>query len=482
MIDAPCLSVRQLLCLCGLAAGLALAAPAGAAEPLRLHPDNPHYFLFRGKPTVLITSGEHYGAVLNRDFDYRRYLDELKARGFNLTRTFSGVYQEVPGSFNITDNTLAPARGKFLCPWARSTTAGAGDGRARFDLRAWDPAYFRRLKDFVAQAGKRGIVVELVLFCAVYDDNLWNVCPMKAGNNVNGVGNVKRLEIYALKEPRLTAVQEALVRKLAAELKECDNVYYEVCNEPYFGGVTRAWNDRMIATLVAAEKAFAGKHLIAQNIANRGAKIDTPNSAVSIFNFHYAAPPDTVAQNYALAKALGDDETGFKKTADRPYRTEGWDFILAGGAVYSNLDYSFTCARPDGTARVTTSPGGGGPALRKQLQILKDFIHGFDFVKMAPRNDLLKGKTIRTASGGAESRATVRVLAEVGRAYALYVNGGARARLVLELPAGAYRAEWVNPRTGRIDRAEEFKHKGGPGTLASPAYEEDVALRLKRDR
>jgi hypothetical protein len=27
--------------------------------PIALHPDNPHYFLFRGKPTVLITSAEH---------------------------------------------------------------------------------------------------------------------------------------------------------------------------------------------------------------------------------------------------------------------------------------------------------------------------------------------------------------------------------------------------------------------------------------
>src|SRR5262245_29626948 len=55
--------------------GALLAAPAAAAaEPLRLHPDNPHYFLFRGKPTVLITSGEHYGAVLNLDFDYVAYL------------------------------------------------------------------------------------------------------------------------------------------------------------------------------------------------------------------------------------------------------------------------------------------------------------------------------------------------------------------------------------------------------------------------
>ena len=131
--------------------------PAGAAQPrpLALHPANPHYFLFRGKPAVLITSGEHYGAVLNRDFDYLPYLDELKARGFNLTRTFSGTYSEVPGSFNIVDNTLAPAPKSYLGPWARSDRPGAADGGHKFDLTKWDPAYFKRLRDFVSQAGQR---------------------------------------------------------------------------------------------------------------------------------------------------------------------------------------------------------------------------------------------------------------------------------------------------------------------------------------
>src|SRR5882724_2400237 len=55
--------------------GIAALAAAGNSERLRLHPRNPHYFLFRGKPTVLITSGEHYGAVLNLDFNYVKYLD-----------------------------------------------------------------------------------------------------------------------------------------------------------------------------------------------------------------------------------------------------------------------------------------------------------------------------------------------------------------------------------------------------------------------
>ena len=223
------------------------------AEPLKLHPENPHYVVFRGKPTVLVASTEHYGAVLNRDFDYIRYLDELKAHGFNLTRTFSGTYFEVPGSFGIVDNTLAPARGRYLGPWARSDQGGAGDGGNRFDLTKFDPDYFARLEDFVTLAGKRGIVVELVLFCTIYDDKLWHVSPLRAGNNVNGIGKVARDQVYSLKDKALTAVQDALVRKFVTELKDCDNVYYEVCNEPYFGGVTKEWNDHIIATLTAAE-------------------------------------------------------------------------------------------------------------------------------------------------------------------------------------------------------------------------------------
>ncbi|MEI4884301.1 hypothetical protein, partial [Klebsiella pneumoniae] len=75
---------------------LLLAAPVLAqTSPIHLHPDNPRYFEFRGRPTFLLTSTEHYGAVLNLDFDYVPYLDELNRRGFNLTRTFSGVYFEV---------------------------------------------------------------------------------------------------------------------------------------------------------------------------------------------------------------------------------------------------------------------------------------------------------------------------------------------------------------------------------------------------
>jgi hypothetical protein len=246
--------------------------------------------------------------------------------------------------------------------------------------------------------------------------------------------------------------------------------------------VTRAWNDRIIAVLHDAEKSFPARHLIAQNISNGSTKIDRPNPHVSLFNFHYSTPPNSVAMNAKIGKAIGDDETGFRGTGDLAYRTEAWEFLLAGGATYSNLDYSFSCKHPDGTAKVTTSPGGGGPALRKQLQILKEFMDGLDFVSMRPDNGVLKGGYITAPLAGnpPEAKATARALVAPGQAYAAYVRGGTQATLNVEMPAGKYRVEWINTKTGTVDKREDFEHKGGTKALVSPAYREDIALRVRR--
>jgi len=452
---------------------------AVAAGPIRLHPDNPHYFEFRGRPTVLITAGEHYGAVLNLDFDYVRYLNVLQTHRFNLTRIFSGTYREVAGSFNITGNTLAPAAGRFVCPWARSETPGASDGGNKFDLTKWDDAYLTRLKDFIAQAGRRGVVVELVFFCTMYDEKLWDASPMNVRNNINGVGTVGRHEVYNARNKDLLAAQQAVVRQLVVELNEFDNLYYEICNEPYErGGLTSQWNDLIVAAIVETEASLPQKHLIAQGFPPGPRAISGLNPHISILNFH-AAKPDAVRLNYPLNRVVAFDETGGADRSDRKYRTEGWEFLLAGGGVYDHLDLSFTPDREDGMAVPLPpgTPGGGGPELRQQLRILKEFIEGFDLLRMAPAPGAIKQSRI---TGAPADKTAVWALAEAGQAYAVYVKGGTAAELSLELPAGAYSAEWVNPRTGRGEKAETFRHEGGERTLVSPVYSEDIALRVKR--
>ena len=102
-------------------------------QPIALHPENPHYFLFRGRPTALITSAEHYGAVINLDFDYVPYLDALAAHRLNYTRIYPGALFEREGDF-IAENVLAPRTGRLILPWARSAEPGCADGGNKFDL------------------------------------------------------------------------------------------------------------------------------------------------------------------------------------------------------------------------------------------------------------------------------------------------------------------------------------------------------------
>ena len=400
------------------------------AEPLRLHPDNSHYFLWQGKPLALITSAEHYGALVNLDFDYRRYLDALSEGGMNYTRVFVGAYVEPEGAFNIERNTLAPLPERFICPWKRSGQAGYANGGNRFDLSLWDSDYFDRLNDFMSHAAKRNVIVEVTLFCTMYEEKQWKLSPMNGRNNVNGVGDIDRTHVYNRDKNRdLQAVQEKLVRKLVDELNGFDNFFFEICNEPYFQGVTLDWQHRIVDVIVEAERSLPKRHLIAQNIANNSAKVTDPHPAVSIFNFHYATPPDTVAMNWDLNRVIGDDETGFRGTGDAAYRMEAWDFIMAGGGLYNNLDYSFAAGFEDGTFNYPpTQPGGGNPGFRKQIRVLSEFFHALPFLGMQADNRIIRG--------GIPAGGTARALVEPeGRNIAIYVRN--------EGSTGPWSARWT---------------------------------------
>jgi len=437
------------------------------SEHLSLCPDNPHYLQFRGRPTVLITSAEHYGAVLNLDFDYVTYLETLAAEGFNLTRIFSGVYSEMPGRFGIVANTLAPAPGRLACPWQKV-------GGNRYDLEQWEPAYFERLRDFMVVASRCAVVVEYVFFCFWYDDGLWAVCPMNADNNVNGIGDVPKEAFLSLDDPGLVAAQDALVSKVVEELAEFDNLYYEVCNEPYSfhdGDLRLDWQHHVVDVVAEAEAALPHRHLVSINRQNGTARVTEPHPRVGVYNFHYAQP-SAVRDNYGLGRVIGDNETGFKGQSPTPYRREAWQFLMSGGGLFNHLDYSFTVDHPDGTSPVLgATPGWGGAEWRRQLQVLRDFMAGLDFVHMAPCNDAILRESPPEVS--------CHVLAEPGRQYAVYLWGGpGRFDLPMGLAPGHYRAEWINVLDGHVIATDDVSTDGGTARLRTPLMAEDIALRI----
>jgi len=478
-------------------------AATKSEQPVSLHPKNPHYFLFRGKTVAFITSGEHYGAVINADFDYQRYLATLQANGLNYTRLFGGSYVEVTGkSFGIARNDLAPAPGRFLAPWARSNTPGYAGGGNKFDLDRWDPEYFKRFHDFLTGASDRGIVVEISLFSSLYGDAQWDLSSLKPANNVNvnATETFDRTKLQTLDNGKFLAYQERYTRKLVQEANSFDNVIFEIQNEPWSdrpaaGGVigwvnqllplpardkfpnaadladdlSLAWQARVAEWITNEEASLPNKHLIAQNYSNFRFPIRQLLPGVSIANFHYAYP-EAVTWNYGLGKAISYDETGFMGRDDDLYRRQAWNFMLSGGGIFDALDYSFSPGHEDGTDTEPNGPGGGSASLRQQLHALSDFLQSLALADLHP-----DARTVKYARG-----TIARVLSNPGHEYAMYFDGDGPTEVTLDLPEGDYSGDWINVRTGKIERSDDVRATRGDVILKSPDFMNGIALRLKR--
>jgi len=460
---------------------------------ISLHPENPNYFLFKGKPTVLITSGEHYGAVMNTDFNYQKYLQTLQNDGLNYTRVFMGPYSEIGDhTFGISNNTMNPKPESWLTPWVKDKTSN------KYDLSKWNISFFDRLKAFMTAASEKGIVVEVTLFTSYYSNHQWSLSPFNPKNNVQGFDSISYKQVNTINNGQLMDIQEKYVRKIVQELNGFGNVFFEIQNEPWSDNPifvekivetdtlshaakwqrivetarseSLEWQKYIAQIIFSKEKDLPNKHLIAQNISNFRNKIENPDPTISIFNFHYAYP-EAASENLHLKKVISLDETGFMPHQDILYRTQAWKFILAGGAIYNNLDYSFTVGEEDGTHPIdSVTPGWSHPEYRKQMKILKDFIESFDFIRMKPDNSILKVTTGRLSG--------FQVLAETGKQYGIYLIGGSESEITLELPDGEYITEWINLLTGTKDRGQNLIAKNGSASLICPDFKEDIALKI----
>jgi hypothetical protein len=472
---------------------------AAQTDPIALDPANPHYFHYHGKTIALITSGEHYGAVLNPDIDFKLYLATLKADGLNYTRLFPGSYVEVPAkSFGIQRNDLAPEPGKFLAPWSRSETPGYAGGGNKFDLDHWNPTYFARLHDFLAEAERQGVIVEISLFSSQYGEPQWAVSPFNPANNVNGTSIADWKKLETIENGKILAYQEQYTRKLVHEAAAFSNVIFELQNEPWsdrpklvdvinpylFTGrdqypnsveipdeLSIAWQTRVAAWIADEEKPLPHKHLVAQNYTNFRFPVRRLIPGISIVNFHYAYP-DAVTLNYGLDKAIAYDETGFLGQDDAAYRRQAWNFLLSGGSTFDGLDYSFSPGHSAGDDTAPNGPGGGSPAFRKQLGILVQFLATLPLERMHPDTH-----TVLHAEGSVP-----RVLSDGATNWGIYLDGKneAASELKLDLPSGEYTADWLDVVTGETTQHAAFHQTGGEKSIQAPPYPAGIALRITR--
>ena len=465
---------------------LHFACLASLSAQIRLHPENHHYFEYKKQPTVLITSGEHYGAVINLDFDFETYLNALHQIGLNHTRIFLGDYVEEPNAFCIEKNTLAPAEGRFICPWQRSEVAGFSRGGNKFDLDRWDPAYFERLHKFMSAAQEKDIVVEAVLFFAGY---LYQHSPLHHSNNINSTDEITAKQYMTLENGNILERQRQYCTKLVEELNKYDNLIFNVANEPWFDNqehpgfasppplATKKWIERVSDWIVETERSLPKKHLISVDYTNEGQiipehELNTFFKNISVFNHHYDRNAQSVRLNYARTnRVMSFNETGLMPPVTPQYRIQGWKYIFSGGALYNNLDYTFQVGHEDGSGGTAFTcewyNGCTDQNMKYQLAALLKFMRTINFIKMKPDYQAV------ALNYGDEN---IYPLVWKGHEYAVYFEGGSKAKIKLHVPPGTWQVKWLQPSDLKELTVETVEIQQGSLDLIGPKYTEDILL------
>lgn len=461
-------------------------------QPISLHPQQPHIFVYKGKPTLLIGSGEHYGAVMNLGFDYKKYLATLRQDQQNITRIFVGAHREPANAFGIQRNTMSPTDEQYICAWEKTV-------EGKYDLNRWNEAYFNRLVDFVKEAAHNEVIVEINLFSSIYGSDIWSLSPLNPQNNIQSLPNLPIQKIYTVENEGFQTYLEAYTRKVVQTLNSFDNIFYEIQNEPWAdnGVYAGTWNDFIQADMLKAEgnmwrtridaagersllwqKRIASiikeeeqnlpkKHLISQNYTNFQYPLATVDPQIDIYTFHYAFPK-VVMQNYHWNKPICINESGFSGSKADPYRKQAWRFLLSGGAMYNNLDYSFTVGKEDGTDTTNIAPGHGSPAFRRQLQILHKFLYGFDLIKLRPDNQSI------IASYGADTYC----LSDKSTQWAIYSESYQVMSLLISLPKGKYKVSWIDVITGKEISNQVVESKKQAIKISPNKKIEELAIKI----
>ena len=339
-------------------------------------------------------------------------------------------------------------------------------------------------------AGKNDIIVEAVLFFASYT---LEYSPLYYKNNINGIDKINANQYMTLNNGNVLKRQEDYCRKLIKELNGYDNLIINVANEPWFDNqehpgfvslppkATKEWIKRVSQWIKETEADLAKKHLISVDYVNEGVKIseeDLQNyyKNISVFNHHYDRNAKSVALNYHTVKrAFAFNETGLMPPVTPQYRIQGWKYIFSGGALYNNLDFTFQAGYEDGSGKTDFTcewySGCTDPEIKVQLANLLKFVKRLNIIKMKPDFQSI------ALNYGDEN---IYPLIWKGHQYAVYFEGGNRAKIKLTITNGLWTVDWLNPADLNVISEEKYRVKNNFLELSGPKYSEDILLFVEK--
>ena len=425
--------------------------------PLRICADNPRYFADKEGRALLLTGSHVWYNLVDmgpedppKAFDYDAYLAWMKKYNHNFMRMWAWEmvqWNTKPNGAHarkdVTMFYVAPY------PWLRCGDGKALDGKPKFDLTKFDPAYFTRLRQRVEAARQNGIYVSIMLFegwAMQRIEDGFKTHPFNPQNNVNGIngdanGDGKGLEVHELVIPEVTEIQKAYIRKVVDTVNDLDNVLYEISNENH--PASTPWQYAMIRYIHEYEKGKPQQHPVGMTFQYAGGKNQ------DLFD----SPADWISPN---------PEGGYR---DNPPANDGKKVIL------NDTDHLW---------------GIGG----NQAWVWKSFMRGLNPLFMDPYDGVVLGspfdpkfEPVRRSMGYAlrlarglnlnkclprnELSTTGYCLANPGQQYLIY-QPQAKAQFDVQLRENQYNVEWFDPSKGMEVSSQRIVAGEQPTAFTNP--------------
>ncbi|MBW8041359.1 MAG: DUF4038 domain-containing protein [Planctomycetes bacterium] len=241
--------------------------------------------LYWGNKPIQLVGYSYYGLLGDRSFKPEVFLEILAAHNINFTRFFLILPWPVEPGPNIL-------------PFAKT------DGK--YDLTRFNDEFFVRLRSLVKKAENLGIICQVCLFdrCGLStgDRLAWPNNPYNAACNVNGIlqGQGRAYPPFCHTNGLIAEINAAYIKKVVQTIGDCNNVIYDIINEPYPQlGPLPKWHAWVARELRKNLSGRSGSKLI-----SAGESRSYQDSEIDLFGMHSASDDRRVAAAIRQSKDL----------------------------------------------------------------------------------------------------------------------------------------------------------------------------------
>ncbi len=422
-----------------------------SGSPVSIYSQNPYYFQdTKGKPFMFI--GDYtWETFSGKNFDYEKMFDALKSRGLNLARVWLWWgCEELPAGDGFPDENKL-----HIEPFLREGPGLANDGKPKYNLDKFNPAFFERLVHFCKAADRRGITLQLMMMDAwmLKKGHLWPLHAFNRNNNVNkvdgdpnntGKGIDGQQGFCSMGNPRAMEYQKAYIRKVVETVNRFRNIYFEIANENFY---SEEWELALCDFIKTIELEMPNQHMTIRR--------DFPSHHYVVQKWDPLTVHQGIMEKRTLSVPLLFDTDWEINENDDEVRKAAWSAVASGGH-FSYMDDAMLF-------RTDTVIKDKRAALHKQI----DYIAGF-MKKLKPWDMTPDDSPVKSGLSFA--------MASKNELFAYLPAGG---EVVLDLSAmeGRTSARWYNPLNGKYGK--KFRLTATQPTTLQAPDENDWVLLIK---